>query len=121
GPDDPLFLQVKEEPASCWEPYAPRPPGATHEGRRVCEGQHRLQTLCDPLLGWTTIDGRPFLVRQLSDHKASIEPGELRGAGFLEYALVSGETFAKAHARTGDAAALSGYLGNTDRIDFALA
>jgi uncharacterized protein (DUF2252 family) len=121
GPDDPLFLQVKEELPSCWAPYLPRPAGARHQGQRVCEGQHRLQTLSDPLLGWTTIERRQYLVRQLADHKASIEPEELRGNGLLEYALVCGETFAKAHARTGDAAALSGYLGTTDRMDRALA
>jgi hypothetical protein len=80
-----------------------------------------MQTLSDPLLGWTSIEGRPYLVRQLADHKAAIDPSDLRGNGLLEYALVCGKTFAKSHARTGDAAALTGYLGTTDRIDRALA
>jgi uncharacterized protein (DUF2252 family) len=121
GPRDPLFLQVKEELPSCWAPYLPHGRRRVHDGERVAEGQHRMQTLSDPLLGWTSIEGRPYLVRQLADHKAAIDPSELRGNGLLEYALVCGKTFAKSHARTGDAAALTGYLGTTDRIDRALA
>ncbi len=120
GPRDPLFLQIKEELPSCWASFLPTPREA-HEGRRVAEGQHRLQTLTDPLLGWTTIAGRPYLVRQLADHKASVNPEDLGGKALLEYALVCGETFAKAHARTGDPAALSGYAGRTSRLDRALA
>ncbi len=118
---DPLFLQVKEERPSCWAPYLRASAGPVHEGRRVAEAQHALQTLSDPLLGWTTVEGRPYLVRQLADHKASIDLPALEGTGLSEYAFVCGEAFAKGHARTGDPAALSGYLGTTDRFDRALA
>src|SRR5262249_28567602 len=79
-------------------------------------GQRRMQTWTDPLVGWTSIDGRPFLVRQLSDHKASVEPDELSGSALIEYALVCGELFAKAHARTGDAAAIGAYCGGGSRF-----
>ena len=121
APDDPLVLQVKEEPASAWAPVLPKAPRPSHEGRRVAQGQHRMQTLSDPFLGWTTLDGRDYLVRQLADHKAGLEPGDLGGRALLEYALVCGEVFGKAHARTGDAGSLAGYAGKAARLDEALA
>lgn len=121
GPDEVLFLQVKEELPSAYAPYLPGCEGAPHQGRRVAAGQHRCQTTTDPFVGWTNIDGGDYLVRQLSDHKAAIDPAELKGDALREYALVCGETLAKAHARTGDAAALAGYCGARDRLDRALA
>jgi hypothetical protein len=87
----------------------------------VAEGQQKMQTVADPFLGYTTIDGRHFLARQLSDHKASINPTDLKGTALLEYALVCGELLAKGHARTGDAAAIAGYCGNSAKLDDALA
>ena len=77
--------------------------------------------MTDPLLGWTSIGDAQYLVRQLSDHKAGIDPAELEGAVLVEYALVCGETLSKAHARTGDAAALAGYCGRANRLDRAMA
>ncbi len=122
GPDDALFLQVKEELPSAWATTYPEKAGAgMHQGRRVAEGQHRCQSATDPFVGWTTIEGRDYLVRQLSDHKAALDPAELEGEVLIEYAQVCGETLAKAHARTGDAAALAGYCGKTDHLDRALA
>lgn len=121
GGDDPLALQVKQAEASAWAPWhrATGIPG--HEGCRVARAQHRIQTVVDPFIGWTTLEGRPYLVRRFSDHKASVDTTTLRGASLLEYALVCGELLAKAHARTGDPAALAGYAGTTDRLDRALA
>ncbi len=117
---DPLMLQVKQSQATCYAEHlkSPREP---HEGKRVAEGQHYMQTVADPFLGWTTLEGRHFLVRQLADHKASIDPADLRGAALVEYALVCGEIFAKAHARTGDPAMLVGYCGRANKLDRALA
>jgi hypothetical protein len=80
-----------------------------------------MQTVADPFLGWTRIAGADYLVRQLADHKASIEPTELRGAALVDYAVVCGEIFAKAHARTGDGAILHGYTGNASKLDDAIA
>lgn len=121
GVDDPLLLQVKEALPSCYLALvAPDPRIASHHGRRVAEGQHRLQTWADSLLGWTSIDGAPFYVRQLSDHKASIDPVDLKRSSLIEYARVCGETFAKAHGRTGDAAILYGYAGASDKLDRAI-
>jgi uncharacterized protein (DUF2252 family) len=124
GIDDPLTLQVKQALPSCYEALGLVPGDsrvASHQGKRVAEGQHRLQTWTDPLLGWTTIGGVPFYVRQLSDHKASIDPADLKRSPLIEYARVCGETFAKAHGRTGDAAVLYGYAGQSDKLDRALA
>ena len=121
GLDDPLFLQVKEEILSCYLPYLPEVPPFAHQGQRVAEAQLCMQTAAtDIFLGWTTIDGKDFLVRQLADHKAVIDPSELKSPGLLEYALVCGEALAKAHARTGDAAAIDGYCGKSGKLDKAI-
>jgi uncharacterized protein (DUF2252 family) len=120
GADHPLFLQVKEEPPSSYAAVLPGAARPSHEGRRVAQGQHRMQTVSDPFLGWTTLEGRHYLVRQLADHKAAIEPEQLKGPALKAYARVCGELLAKAHARTGDAAILYGYCGDTDRLDRAI-
>ncbi len=121
GPDNPMFLQLKEEMPSCYTPYIECAEEIAHEGRRVAQGQQRMQTVTDPFLGWATIKGRHYLVRQLADHKAAIDPGELKGGTLTEYALVCGTVLAKAHARTGDAATIYGYCGNSARLDKAIA
>ena len=72
GPKDPLFLQIKEEPASAYAPYLGEQLEPRHQGRRVVDGQRAMQFQSDPFLGWTTIEGRDYLVRQLNDHKGSI-------------------------------------------------
>jgi hypothetical protein len=79
-----------------------------------------MESATDPLLGWTSIDGRDFIVRQLADHKAGLDPADLRDDALVSYALVSGEILAKAHARTGDAATIAGYCGRSDRLDRAI-
>ena len=121
GPDDPLFLQIKESRPSPYVPHVPGVPPVVHEGERVAHAQHRLQTVTDPFLGWTKVGDVPCIVRQLNDHKAGIDTAELRGRALSEYATVSGEILAKGHARTGDAAALSGYCGRSDALDVAMA
>jgi len=121
GKMDALFLQVKEEPPSCYHRYLPDLRPAEHEGRRVVEGQRAMQAQSDILLGWTSIQGRDYLVRQLSDHKASIETEDLAGDGLIQYALVCGEVLAKGHARSGDPCALAGYLGASPKFDTAIA
>ena len=121
GKLDALFLQVKEETASCYARYLPDLRPAVHEGRRVVEGQRAMQAQSDILLGWTSIEGRDYLVRQLSDHKASVETGDLAGDALVQYALVCGEVLAKGHARSGDPCALAGYLGASPKFDTAIA
>jgi uncharacterized protein (DUF2252 family) len=121
GAKDPLVLQIKEETLSAYAPYLGQAPLPVHQGRRVVDGQRAMQLQSDPFLGWTTIEGRDFLVRQLNDHKASVELDELKSAGLLEYANVCGETLARGHARSGDPASIAGYIGNSDRFDQAIA
>ena len=121
GPEDPLFLQFKSEDPSVWAPYLAGAAEATHQGRRVALGQHRMQTWVDPFLGWARFGGQDFLVRQWSDHKASVSVKVLRGPLLQDYAGLCGAILAKAHARTGDAATLAGYLGDGDKLDQALA
>ena len=120
GPGDPLFLQIKEEPGSAYIPYLGQPASPHHHGRRVAEGQRAMQLQSDPFLGWTTIAGRDYVVRQLNDHKASIDLASLRPRGFVDYANLCGELLARGHARAGDAATLAGYIGLSDRFDEAV-
>jgi uncharacterized protein (DUF2252 family) len=122
GDEDPLFLQVKEAAPAAHAPYLPPlPPYFQHEGRRIVAAQRTLQSSLDVLLGTTTIDGRPFYVRQMKNMKASIPVEWLVGAPFNEYAMGCGAILARAHMRTGDAAKIASYCGKTEALDEALA
>jgi uncharacterized protein (DUF2252 family) len=121
GPADPLFLQIKEETASAYSPYLPDAHPAPHNGQRVAEGQRAMQIQTDPFLGWTHIGSRQYLVRQLNDHKGSIEIDDLAGANLKAYAEVCGELLARGHARSGDPQVISGYIGSGDAFAEALA
>lgn len=120
---DPLFLQVKEAQASVLAPY-----GASgsvfkgNEGHRVVMGQRLIQGSPDIFLGWGELDGVHFYVRQLRDMKGGleIEPGVASPGGFIEYCGLCGWALALAHAKSGDAAAISGYLGKSDGFDLAV-
>ncbi|HZP24538.1 MAG TPA: DUF2252 domain-containing protein [Terriglobales bacterium] len=118
---DPLFIQIKEEPRSAYAPYLPRSPVPAHQGQRTAEGGRAMQMQSDIFLGWTSIAGRDYLVRQLKDHKAGIGPGDLKGVGLVQYAEMCGELLSKGHARSGDPCTIAGYLGNNDRFDIAMA
>jgi uncharacterized protein (DUF2252 family) len=118
--EDPLFLQLKQELPSAYAPYVPDSHSPKHQGQRVVEGVRRMLVQFDIFLGWATINGLPYLVRQLRDHKAGIDCSDLEGSGLLQYAEVCGELLAKGHARSGDPCMLSGYLGMADRFDKAL-
>jgi uncharacterized protein (DUF2252 family) len=122
GAKDPLFLQIKEETESGYAPYVgAKTRGARqHNGRRVVYGERALQLQSDPFLGWTTLNGRDYLVRQLNDHKASIQLENLKAALLLDYAAVCGEMLARGHARAGDSSMIAGYLGNSTRFDEAV-
>ncbi len=80
-----------------------------------------MQTASDPFIGYTRFGGNDYLVRQLADHKAGLDPAELKGRTLLEYARICGEALAKGHARTGDAATLGGYVGASPKLDDAIA
>ena len=116
GPGDPLFLQIKEQPGSAYAPYVGADTLTSHQGQRVVNGQRAMQFQSDPFLGWTTIANRQYEVRQLNDHKGTIEFEDLAGDGLLEYAEMCGELLARGHARSGDACVLAGYLGNGEKF-----
>jgi uncharacterized protein (DUF2252 family) len=117
---DPLFLQVKEATASVLEPFAGPSPYGNH-GRRVVAGQHLIQSASDLFLGWTRVGERDYYVRQLHDNKGSIPVEKLSSEELLEYGRACGQALALGHARSGDAAAIAGYLGSADRFDRAVA
>jgi uncharacterized protein (DUF2252 family) len=117
---DPLFLQIKEEPASAYAQYLPDGDTHTHQGHRVVDAQRAMQLTSDPFLGYTTIEGRDYLVRQLNDHKASLDLATLTAEGLVGYAELCGELFARGHARAGDPVAIAAYIGESDRFDEAI-
>jgi uncharacterized protein (DUF2252 family) len=121
GPADPLFLQIKEEPASAYAPYLPDAQPPHHNGQRVAQGQKAMQVQSDPFLGWTHFAGRDYIVRQLNDHKGSIDLEDMAGGGLEAYGEVCGELLARGHARSGDPLILAGYIGSGDGFAEALA
>ncbi len=118
--EDSLFLQVKEAQASVLEAVAGRSPYDNH-GERVVRGQRLDQAASDTFLGWVRArDGRDYYVRQLADMKLSVDTGELTAAQLTVYAQSCGWVLARAHARSGDPAAIGGYLGHSDDFDNAI-
>jgi uncharacterized protein (DUF2252 family) len=121
---EPLFLQVKQALHSVLEKIvAPPPDLAAQGGRRVVEGQRALQAASDLFLGWTEDKAtqRQFYVRQLKNRRLGAV-GEIIEAHALDaYANLCGRALARAHARTGDPALISGYMGKSEMLDEALA
>jgi uncharacterized protein (DUF2252 family) len=118
---DPLFLQVKEARASVLEPYVGRSIYSNH-GQRIVTGQRLMQSASDLFLGWTEGKrGRHFYLRQLRDMKMKPLVELFNPTTLLDYAELCGWTLARAHARSGDAAMIAGYLGKKDVFDRAVA
>jgi uncharacterized protein (DUF2252 family) len=118
--DDPLLLQVKEANPSVLEPYAGKS-GFKHRGERVVVGQRLMQSASDMMLGWTTgKDKRHYYIRQLRDMKFSFDISILTPFQLSKYAEVCGWTLARAHARSGDASMIYGYIGKSDTFDKAI-
>lgn len=119
GDDDYVFLQVKEASRSVLEDFIGKSQ-FSHPGQRIVNGQRLLQSASDMFLGWTSGPVRDFYVRQLMDVKKSVPIDELDATSLEQYAGVCGLVLARAHARTGDPAMISGYLGTSDTFDEAL-
>jgi uncharacterized protein (DUF2252 family) len=118
---DALILQAKEATASVLAPYA-EPIEYQNQGERVVIGQRAMQATPDILLGWTRgPGGRDFYFRQLWDMKGSVDTTLMAPVGLSFYGRLCGWSLARAHARTGDAVAVSAYLGTSDTFDGALA
>jgi uncharacterized protein (DUF2252 family) len=122
GDSDPLFLQVKEAAVPAHAPYLPvLPMRGDHDGFRVIAAQGILQSLGDPMLGYTTIDGRPYYVRQMKNMKASMPVALMTGTPFNFWAFLCGALLSRAHARSGDVARIAGYCGDGPTLDRVLA
>jgi hypothetical protein len=122
GVDDPLLLQAKEARPSVLAPYAGK--SAYHnQGQRVVVGQRLIQAASDIFLGWARSEagGFDFYVRQLRDMKGSLPLDAMTPPDLADYAAYCGWALARAHAKTGDAARISGYLGKGDAFDRACA
>jgi len=121
GADDPLFLQVKEAGTSVLEPYAGQSIYPNH-GQRVAMGQRLMQSATDIFLGWTENEiGNHFYVRQMRDMKVKPLVELFTPSVMNQYAELCGWALARAHARSGDAAKIAGYLGKKEVFDEALA
>jgi uncharacterized protein (DUF2252 family) len=118
---DPLFLQFKHARPSVLEAYAGKSLHSNH-GQRIVHGCRMMQSASDLFLGWTEgAVGRHFYVRQLKDMKIKPMVEVFTQGVMLEYARLCGWTLAHAHARSGEPAKITGYLGESEKFDEAIA
>jgi uncharacterized protein (DUF2252 family) len=121
GEGDPLILQFKEARASVLEAFAGKSV-YRNPGQRVVTGHRLMQPASDMLLGWSTgADGRHYYVRQLRDAKVKFAVERFGSAELRLFAWWCGYSLAISHARSGDPALISGYLGKSAVFDEALA
>jgi uncharacterized protein (DUF2252 family) len=118
--NDPLLLQIKEAQASVLERHL-GPSTYPNHAQRVVNGQRLMQAASDLFLGWTRLGATDYYLRQLRDMKLSVNLETLVPEGFIEYCRFCGWALARAHARSGDPAQISGYLGRSDVFDRAIA
>ena len=118
---DPLFLQIKEARPSVLEAYAGKSIYPNH-GQRVVNGYRLMQSASDIFLGWAKGKlGRDMYIRQLKDMKIGALVDVFSPGFMVQYAEVCGWALARAHARSGVPAQISGYLGKSDAFDEAIA
>jgi len=123
GKGDSLFLQFKQARQSVLEPYCGASPWE-HAGQRVVMGQRAMQAAGDMFLGWTTGTGKAkyhLYIRQLSDAKIKPVIEIMKPTNLKNYASLCGRVLARAHARTGDSAVLTGYMGKSTAFEDAIA
>ncbi|HYN64036.1 MAG TPA: DUF2252 domain-containing protein, partial [Candidatus Limnocylindrales bacterium] len=121
NPDDVLFLQLKQARRSVMAKYVHGDSAwHAHQGQRVVEYQQALQTVSDPLLGWTTVGERQYYVRQFRNMKGTIPLDAIDPAALADYAGIVGHLLAKGHARTSGASMIAGYAGRSDKLDRAM-
>ncbi|NUR43680.1 MAG: DUF2252 domain-containing protein [Streptomyces sp.] len=122
---EPLVLQVKEARPSALLPHLVtagfEAPAEGHEGRRVVLGQKRMQVVSDILLGWTTVEGHPFQVRQFRNRKGSVDPAALAADQIDDYGRMTGALLARAHSHSADPRLVAGYCGKNEELDEAMA
>src|SRR4051812_7857628 len=115
--DDVLFLQLKQARRSVVAPFVHGDSAwHAHQGQRVVEYQQAVQTVSDPLLGWTSVGDVQYYVRQFRDMKGAITLVGLDARALTSYAGVCGYLLAKGHARTSGASMIAGYLGGGSKV-----
>jgi uncharacterized protein (DUF2252 family) len=119
--DDPLFLQLKEAQPSVLEPFLSQSTYTNH-GQRVVAGQRLIQAAPDIFLGWGEQDGIHFYVRQLRDMKGGVEfdAEKITVKNYPQYSSLCAWALALSHAKSGDAAMIAGYVGNSEELDEAM-
>ena len=118
---DPLILQVKEARASVLEGFAGKSV-YPNRGQRVVNGLRLMQPSSDIFLGWTSgTRGRHFYIRQLRDAKIKFAVETFDAARMALFTQFCGYSLALSHARSGQPALISGYLGKSDAFDKAVA
>jgi uncharacterized protein (DUF2252 family) len=119
--NDPLFLQIKEAQPSALEPYLSKSIYA-NQGQRVVAGQRLIQGAPDIFLGWGEQNGMQYYVRQLRDMKGGVEfdPKKVKTENMDQYSSLCAWALALAHAKSGDAAMIAGYVGKSDELDEAM-
>jgi uncharacterized protein (DUF2252 family) len=118
---EPLVLQVKEATESVIHEFGGVPVGtvdgvdpdirAAHPGYRVTAHQRILQAVSDPFLGYVTVDGVGFYVRQFRDKNVSFNIPELSEPAFIDYVTACATILARAHSRSPEGAFIAGYIG----------
>src|SRR6266550_4446325 len=121
GDNEPLFLQVKQAQNSVLERLGGKLGYKGHQGRRVVQGQQMMQAASDIFLGATQDSGRQFYVRTLKNRRLGSVSEISEGEALSDYARLCGRTLARAHARSGDPAAITGYSGKSEALDDAIA
>jgi uncharacterized protein (DUF2252 family) len=121
SPDDVVFLQLKQARRSVVARFVHGDSAwHAHQGQRVVEYQQALQTVSDPLLGWTTVGDHQYYVRQFRDMKGAVTVDGIDALALADYAGICGLLLSKGHARTSGASMIAGYLGSSDKVDRAM-
>ena len=115
---DPLFLQLKQAGQAVYEAHL-QPSACASHGARVIAGKRLMQSATDIFVGWGSLRGNDYYVRQFRDMKI-IPSTELIADRFVEFATACGGALARAHARTGDPMAIDSYIGKGPRFTEAI-
>ena len=122
GSDDVVFLQLKQARRSVLAKYVHgKSAWHAHQGQRVVEYQQALQTVSDPLLGWTSVGDLQYYVRQFRNMKGTVPLNAMNSSALIDYSRIVGHLLAKGHARTSGASMIDGYVGGSPKLDEALA
>ena len=121
--NEPLFLQIKQAVNSVLERLGGKLAYKGNQGRRVVQGQQMMQAASDIFLGCTQDEGsgRQYYVRTLKNRRLGGISEMTEATALSNYAQLCGRTLARAHARSGDPAAMAGYMGKSEALDDALA